>query len=419
MSNAIVTKQMMDVIDAAKKTLREAKRDFEKAHREIRNMSYQRIDLFGGKAVSQVADIVSATKMASESKYVACQTLVAGVDEMCRPLLSQDPDLSAVEAVSAFLKLLNDESKIENSFDVRLNGSDAGDFANIRYYPSIENQKIERFWLDKYNSWPGKKEKDYAEEEHFHDMEQRIKAENAERLEQYNTACLRWKKECERIDCEVDTKLKTLRVEFKNKLIKNIEEKFETKKAALLAEKQENENAINAQTKELGELGFFAFGKKGKLSQSIKKCRERLAIIEREISKEEREYKNALERADAETETYEKKSYNSLKRDVTYPEEPAKPSSRMVVKKVAYEYDFSDRVKNEILSEIEYEKKTVAEILRDGNFNEYFTNQNATYALKELISKGAVIKIETDRKCYYLSTEHIKWKDGYAVINLD
>lgn len=418
MSNAIVTKQMMDVIDAAKKTLREAKRDFEKAHREIRNMSYQRIDLFGGKAVSQVADIVSATKMASEAKYVACQTLVAGVDEMCRPLLSQDPDLSAVEAVGEFIKELNVESKIENNFNASLNGGSTSDLANIRYSPSLESQMIERFWAEKYKSWPGRKEKEMEEENRFREVEKRVAEENAQALEKYNADCLIWKNECEKIDQELNVKLDDSCKTFKNRYIENCKKLSEKKAIYLLAKKKEVEKDIDAKTQELRALGIFAFGKKRKLSSDIKTRQKYLESLDGEILSEESGVKIDIEKADAVTEEFRKKEYERISKAV-YPLEPQKPTTKQVLKRIKNTYNYADPLKNDILYELGDMEKTISEIMEGSDLRDRASNQKIARELRELIAAGAVVKYERDRRTYFRLAEQIKWTDGYVIMTVD
>ena len=81
------------------------------------------IDLFGGRAVSRVADIASSVRKACEELYASYQSLVLMLDQQCRPLLNQKPSTRAVKEVMEMIKWLNSESEIGSNFSGSINGS--------------------------------------------------------------------------------------------------------------------------------------------------------------------------------------------------------------------------------------------------------------------------------------------------------
>ena len=150
-----VSNQMLEAVANAKKQAKSAEDKFDFAAEMINIKSGSSIDLFGGRAVSQVADIAAMTREACDELYATYQMLVAKLDMECRPLLALNPDVNAVCEVAETIKWLNKESAINTNFTGSINGGARADLVGVRYVPSVENKMIEKLWESKLSEMPG------------------------------------------------------------------------------------------------------------------------------------------------------------------------------------------------------------------------------------------------------------------------
>ena len=111
MSNS-ASEKLMQAVRLTKESAERAEREYDSGAERVQRMASQSIDLFGGSAVSQVADIASESRKICDALYASYQMLVKMLDEECRPLLDQEPDYRAVREVCNLIKWLNDESEI-------------------------------------------------------------------------------------------------------------------------------------------------------------------------------------------------------------------------------------------------------------------------------------------------------------------
>lgn len=157
-----VSNQMLEAVANAKKQAKSAEHQFDFAAEMVNIKSSSSIDLFGGRAVSQVADIASSVRKACDELYASYQALVLMLDQQCRPFLSQNPSTRAVKEVMEMIKWLNSESEIGSNFSGSLNGSSLGDLVNVKYFASMECQMIQKHWENVYSTMPGTEEENRA-----------------------------------------------------------------------------------------------------------------------------------------------------------------------------------------------------------------------------------------------------------------
>lgn len=157
-----VSNQMLDAVANAKKQAKAAEKNFDGAADMVNIKSSSNIDLFGGRAVSQVADIASSVRKACDELYASYQSLVLMLDQQCRPLLSLNPSTRAVKEVMEMIKWLNSESEIGSNFSGSINGSASSDLVSVKYFPKMECQVIQKHWENVYASMPGTAEEDKA-----------------------------------------------------------------------------------------------------------------------------------------------------------------------------------------------------------------------------------------------------------------
>ena len=336
MSNPEVTKRMMDCVSLVKDRASRAERAFDSASSAIQRQASYSIDLFGGSVTSRVADIARDSRRACDDLYTAYQSLIHTLDETCRPLLSQDPELSAVREVRDLIKWLNDESEIENNFTASFNGRDLGDVASRRYVPSMECKMIQRYWEDKYDMWPGRAEAEAkaraAEEERRRAAAERRRAQEAEEQKKYDAEMAVYNKEhaaWEKRKNEIEVQRRAMVDET---LARETEEKksrarkfYQEKKAELNARKAAAEADKAKATETLASLGFFAFGAKKENKRIIRQSMDILEKLETEFAQLELAYKNEQRKIDTAKSKRKQELEQAAQKRYQIPAEPRKP----------------------------------------------------------------------------------------------
>ena len=150
-SSEEAARKMKEAVSAAKSAASSADREFDRANSRIQMKATRSIDLFGGTAVTQVADIAMEAKKACDELYAALQMALMTLDATCRPLLAANPDGTAIQEVYNEIKKLNSDSEISNTFTASLNYDNLGDMATRRYSPSVQAKMIESFWRSEYD----------------------------------------------------------------------------------------------------------------------------------------------------------------------------------------------------------------------------------------------------------------------------
>ena len=336
MSNPEVTKRMMDCVGLVRDRAKRAEREFDSATARIQSMASYSINLFGGDATSRVADIARDSRRACDDLYTAYQSLIHTLDETCRPLLGQDPDLSAVREVRDLIKWLNDESEIENNFTASFNGSNLGDVASRRYVPSMDCKMIQRYWEDKYDLWPGRAEaeaKARAEEAERRRIaaEARKKQEEEERKQAeaqmavYKKEYAAWEKKKKEIEeqrrravqevlnKEILSKKDALQKQYAEK-----KEQLERRKAAAVAQKTRAEEM-------LATLGFFAFSAKSQNRKIVRESLELIDQIEGEITQNEEWFTTEKRKVENSRNTRKQALERDMERRYPIPTAPRKP----------------------------------------------------------------------------------------------
>lgn len=145
--------QMKQIVSRIRHQAEEAQNAFDLDSQMLQLKSSQTIDLFGGTATSQVADIAADARYICDKLYVTLQTLVRMANEECRPLLEHQPSLAAVGAVRDLIRWLNQESGIRTNFSASVNSSSLGNIASGRYIPTMESKMLQSYWEVKYDTW--------------------------------------------------------------------------------------------------------------------------------------------------------------------------------------------------------------------------------------------------------------------------
>ena len=244
-------------------------------------MASTSIDLFGGSAVSQVADIARESIKICDALYASYQMLIKMLDEQCRPLLEQEPEYYAVREVRDLIKWLNDESEIENNFTASLNSHSLGGVASGRYIPSIENKMIQTFWEGKYDMWPGRAEaeaderqkKMEAAEQKKRDMEQKRKEEEATYEKEYKE----WKQKFDAIEKRRSDEIEKHLTTAKETRLKEIETKYTKEFEDAMLDKFSCEQSLKEEESKLASLGTFKFAEKKAAKKTIEEIKVKIS----------------------------------------------------------------------------------------------------------------------------------------------
>ena len=76
MSNQAATERILQVVQMARSEAKRAEYEFDRRNSDIQRKASRNIDLFGGSATSQVADIARDARRACDDLFIAYQSLV-------------------------------------------------------------------------------------------------------------------------------------------------------------------------------------------------------------------------------------------------------------------------------------------------------------------------------------------------------
>lgn len=408
MSNQVVTDRMIQVVGSAKSEAKRAENEFDSRNWEIQRKASRNIDLFGGSATSQVVDIARDARRACDDLYSAYQSLVRIVDEQCRPLLDQDPALSAVKEVCDLIKWLNDESEIENNFTASLNSRSLGDVASARYVPTMESKMIQRYWESKYAMWPGRAEQEAqarreAEERRRAQQEAAAKAheeerrKHAEALEAYQREHQEWERQKNRIAQERSRLLQTEVDRESSRLQQETNDSYERTRDKLRREREDCAARKASAEARLASLGFFAFGEKSEAKKTIQAMTVHITSLENEIAANESWYQNEKRENDRKLREAQRKIEARLEKEHPFPPEPRKPAAVPTTAQQAASWG----VMQAILDFMEPEKLyTITDILTGCPACMDMTNLRVSALVRQMIPKN-IERIEEKRKAYF------------------
>lgn len=414
MNNQSATERILQVVSSVKSEARRAESEFDRRNSDIQRKASRSIDLFGGSATSQVADIARDARRACDDLYSAYQSLVRIVDEQCRPLLDQDPAVTAVKEVCDLIKWLNDESEIENNFTASLNSRGLGDVASARYIPTMDNKMIQRYWENKYAMWPGRAEQEAqarreAEERRRAQQEAAKKAHEeeirkfAEKMDAYQREHKEWQRNKDSI---AQTRARLLQTEVdreRSRLQQEVNAAYEKTRDNLRKEKEDCAAWKAAAEAKLPSLGFFAFGEKSETKKTIQAMTARIAQLDAKLAENESWYQNEKRDNDRKLREAQKKIEARLEKEHPFPTEPRKPVGPQVLREPPTPQMIANYgVMEAILDSMEPAKLyTIPEIMDNCPACADLTNQRVSALVRQLVSSGNVERLEERRMAYF------------------
>lgn len=399
------TEQIRNYLKYYKAEADDAERTFDQRSRYIQKISSEKIDLSGGYAISQTADIVKECQRTCEDLYASYQTIVKMVDEKCRPLLTDELETIAIKEVADFLQMLNDESEIDNNFAASLNAAYHREIATVHFSPTIENRMIQKYWKSAYFERPDrveaeKKQKQNQEKEKQKELENKRK-EFEEKQAKYEKDYEVWKFEYEKILAQRKEWISTQILCEKEIQLQNIQHSLKMK------QQREKDNYKLAQTrvKLLSSLSANTLlSKKTSLAlkESLNEANARLNKIEMLLTQIKEQHRQQISVPDETMKKFEEKF--TVQAETIFPclEKPHRPFDPFA------ENQKPTRIQ---LENTEYKEYIYSIIEKDGPCtindisNKYpelnLTNQRLTSLLTSLYKDGYLSRYVKNRQAYF------------------
>lgn len=404
--------EMLRIVSEAKERAKRAEYDYDAGADRVQRMARSNINIFGSDAASRVADIAKLSRKICDELYAAYQSLVESVDDQCRPLLEERPELDAVEAVYDLIKWLNDESEIENNFSASLNSHSLGGIASGRYIPQMKNKMAEQFWASKYDAWPGRAEKEAAEKKEKKEAEERAKKKEElwikETEEKYEKKLAEWKMKADAAELRQREQVEERLTAAKEERVKEIEEQYTDAIKALVAEKAACELKKAEAEAKLASLGIFNFTERNEVKKVIAEMTEKIADASVQITAAEEKYKEDTATLDKWLRYKEKELQKEAKKDHPISQRPRKPyfAPRKNGQQLTPAQKADEAIKRDILGELSPKKRyTLSKLMDSVSALRDFPQKRASSLILQLVDEGWLMCTNEDSQTYYRLTE--------------
>ena len=410
----LATEKLFNAVNESRQRADRAEAEFERKEAEIQEDAGQSIDLFGGNAVSRVADIASASRMICDSLYAAYQTEVQLLDEACRPYLDQNPSAQAVREVTKLIRWLNKESEIEGNFTASFNSHDLGDVASVRYIPSMENKMIQRYWENKYEAMPGGENLEYTERraveqrqlttaerrradaekrrKAFADAQNKIKAEEAE----YQAARRKWQGEKAQAEQKRFQRLQQRLDEERSRLEIDIHRKYNKLKKEYTACIDALEKQKAQLQKQLEATGAFQFSEKHALKKQIRELTQKIAEQDKLLTKATEAFEVDTKAVSEAVDGSRDKIRKEVDHQIPLPKEPTSPDS--LSKKQSGPQ--LDQERREFLLNLIRRRNPCTQSYIEKETEMYFTRDGLRIYLEQLHNEGLITRYVDGNYCY-------------------
>ncbi len=449
-SSEEASQKMYDAVAAAKKTASSADWDFDRANSRIQRMASSQIDLFGGNAVTRVADISQESKKACDDLYAALQLALATLDSICRPLLMYKPEGKAIKEVYFEIKQLNSDSEISNTFTASVNYNNLGDVATRRYAPSIQAKMIEQFWKSEYEKIQAEMHKVEAEkkakevavqkkrEEEKRKQLEKFQNENKSIIDEYalkakQSVTLLSKLEKETFDKktkEITNKITEEKEKAKSSISEDIESKISNIQTS--QNKLDNEYMSNVTTRRqsvdekealLAKLKIFELAKKKALTQEIEMLVNTIQTLTQDYKTHTAKNKQEIKDLQDQKSTLIQKQYNEIEN--RYPLPKMVEKKKETVKQSVQAYSSAPtptQMVGEAMKDAIYDylltvdRANITDILTNCPEVADLTNQRVSAYVRQLVTEGRVERIEEKRMAFFLAVDGYSTKKPKATV---
>lgn len=416
--NTQTSDRIEQIVTRAQKQAEKAMEDFDFDAARIQISSSSSIDLFGGTATSQVADIATDVRRVCDKLYATLQMLVKMVDEECKPLLNQQPSMSAVKKVADLIKWLNSESEIGANFGASVNSKNLGTMVSGRYIPTMEAKMIQSYWETKYSTWTEwfspsvntisannkakrKTEKTVADttgSELLKNLEiadsRRDFRLTAEELA-YKEAVIRWRNESSDAEKKLEDEVTKRVEETKQKLNQQAKVQYDNAVAAQTQIIQEMQNTIETAQATIDHSNFFQISLRKTEQAKINKAIQCQTEAAEAVEKAKRTYNRTLahsgKTAELQRESIRKKVFASY----TKPEAPQPPESICILQTCP------DAIKKAIIANMEPGRYySLTDMRQEIAFVMNMSPQRHALLAKSMVP-DMLERIEVDGKAYF------------------
>ena len=234
-------------------------------------------DLFGD--ASGAVHLITKARELTTAYYSAVTAAVYSVDELCRPLLAQDPDPAVIKEVADFLDFCNSEaSTLGTNYNASVNGRSYGDIATDRFTASPAALAIATFWRTKYDATP---EARAAEEARLKAQREAALAREQKRKDEER------KKKDRMQNRQLTASRRDALVKEYDALLHqydaDLQAQMRTLDAAITAQHQQQiairQADLSALEAQLANCGLFAFAEKKTLREQILRARQELGAV--------------------------------------------------------------------------------------------------------------------------------------------
>ena len=316
---------ILEAVSSARKQAELAMKDFDRKSAEIERLASRNIDLFGSNAVSRVTEIAEKSRDACDGLYVTLQALVVLVDEKCKPLVNDDTPAETIKEITSCISYLNSESKIKNNFTASLNNSAKSDVAQVTYIPSLNNQVIEKYWSNLYETLPEVIQRKIEEEKKTQQADYDKKVHLEKLRVEYKTAIVKYSKEVERIEKLREEEIAKEVEKLGCDEIDKCNEKYKENERRYRVNLEAKQKEIEEETRIMESLGKLAFIKKNACKQNISALSVQVHNFEEKIKANEREHQSELSKVKSTIAAEKQKITLAVKERYPLPEKPKQP----------------------------------------------------------------------------------------------
>ena len=398
-----------DAMDELDSQLRRAESRFESDGRSLEIRSQYSIC----NDMSVLADILAESRRITDELYASYEALIRAANSICKPLADQGVSPSTLNRVVKFMKHINSEcSTLGSNFNASVDSYSLGNIASTRYAPTSEARMIETNWTLLHSMHPlVAEEKRLAEERAAKlraEREERARIERERAVEEYPQKLAEWEAETARVNARREQLLPKARERATKKLQAEMMEYFAKRVSERERAIAQQRAVIDSCQATIKAAKFFEFGKRIEANQRTTEASQRLAAESAALAElqargpeVEFDYARKLERALSEAQ-------REVERGNPLPSKPQDPNQVRSGALSASSGLTAVQIANEGVKQAIYETlsesgclMTIPEIQEMCPACFDLSNQRVSALVRQLVSDGAVERIEEKRKAYF------------------
>ena len=366
-----ISNQLQSELTTIRINIESEKKEFLEKCRKAQ--SKLQFDLLDNNIINKISEVIKMINEANTSYYAYLKAKLDDVDKRASGYTLDDLDYEVVKQVYELICFINEESKIENSFEGTLNHGfsslDLGTMAIVTYNPSLAAKEIELKWREKLRDIPASKKQVYLDKK---DLEQAERANYKKELDAWKVACAPIKTQRENY---IHSVIKQKEDEIKGK----IDIQYSQDKSAVESSIDALQEELKIKETELKHLGFFKMKEKSELKAKIADLSNKIEDLSASLSRIKCQYDESLLTVFQQArQLVESAAVIEAEKKYPYPTEPDKPE---VIKKEEQQfYSFIIDLHTMFLEE--------DRPLSVNEINNYFMGQKSNMDIRKALSQG-------------------------------